>query len=76
MAKMNKRRIREMSLDEKRKKLAEYKEELAYQRSLLASGNVTDSPGKIRFLRKTIARFKTFINQDLREMQYEALDQE
>ncbi|MBD3186594.1 50S ribosomal protein L29 [Candidatus Bathyarchaeota archaeon] len=70
MAKLKKNKIKEMSLDEKMKKLEEYKSELAYQRSLLATGNTTDSPGKIGSLKKTIARLKTFINLDLREEQY------
>ena len=67
MAKMNTKRIKEMSMDEKRKKLAEHKSDLAYQRSLLASGNTTDSPGKIKSLKKTIARLKTFINMELQQ---------
>ena len=49
---MKKNKIKEMSMEEKRKKLSEYKSELAYQRSLLASGNTTDSPGKIKSLYK------------------------
>ncbi len=64
MAKMNKKRIKEMNLEEKEKKLVEYKTELAYQRSLLAAGNTSESPGKIRSIKKTIARLNTFINID------------
>nr|MDO8114425.1 50S ribosomal protein L29 [Candidatus Sigynarchaeota archaeon] len=62
MAKMNKKRIKDMSIEEKQKKLAEYRSELAYQRALLAAGNTTESPGKIKSLKKTIARLLTFIN--------------
>lgn len=69
MVKMNAKTIKDMKMDEKQKKLAEFKQELAYQRSLLASGNTTDSPGKIKSLRKTIARLKTFINMELKEQQ-------
>ncbi len=64
MAKMNKKRIKEMSTDDKQKKLTEYKTELAYQRALLAAGNTSESPGKIRSIKKTIARLNTFINID------------
>jgi large subunit ribosomal protein L29 len=64
MAKMNKKRIKEMSSDDKQKKLTEYKTELAYQRALLAAGNTSESPGKIRSIKKTIARLNTFINID------------
>ena len=64
MAKMNKKRIKEMSTDDKQKKLAEYKTELGYQRSLLAAGNTSESPGKIRSIKKTIARLNTFITID------------
>ncbi len=64
MAKMNKKRIKEMGAEEKQKKLTEYKSELAYQRALLAAGNTSESPGKIRSIKKTIARLNTFINID------------
>ncbi len=64
MAKMNKKRIKEMNAEEKEKKLTEYKTELAYQRALLAAGNTSESPGKIRSIKKTIARLNTFINID------------
>ncbi|MEX2684941.1 MAG: 50S ribosomal protein L29 [Candidatus Sigynarchaeota archaeon] len=67
MVKMNKKRIKEMSLEEKQKKLAEYKTELAYQRSLLAAGNTSESPGKIRSIKKIIARLNTFINIDTKK---------
>lgn len=61
MAKMKKKRIKEMSLEEKQKKLAEYKSELAYQRALLAAGNTSQSPGRIHTIKKIIARLKTYI---------------
>ena len=64
MAKMKKKRIKEMGLEEKQKKLAEYKSDLAYQRALLAAGNTSQSPGKIHSIKKTIARLKTFIKLD------------
>jgi large subunit ribosomal protein L29 len=64
MAKMNNKRIKEMNAEEKQKKLAEYRTELSYQRSLLAAGNTSESPGKIRSLKKTIARLNTFITID------------
>jgi large subunit ribosomal protein L29 len=67
MAKMNKKRIKEMSTDDKQKKLTEYKTELAYQRSLLAAGNTSESPGKIRSIKKTIARLNTFISIDIKK---------
>ncbi|MHA1792765.1 MAG: 50S ribosomal protein L29 [Promethearchaeota archaeon] len=69
MAKLKKTKIKKMSLDEKLKKLNEYKTELAYQRSLLATGNTTDSPGKIKNLKKTIARLKTYINIEMKEQE-------
>ncbi|NMC05721.1 MAG: 50S ribosomal protein L29 [Candidatus Lokiarchaeota archaeon] len=69
MAKMNKKRIKEMSAEEKQKKLAEYKTELAYQRSLLAAGNTSESPGKIKSIKKTIARLNTFITIDSKKQE-------
>ena len=53
-----------MSLEDKEKKLTEYKAELAYQRNLLAAGNTSESPGKIRSIKKIIARLNTFISID------------
>ena len=45
---------------------AEYKTELNYQRSLLASGNTTDSPGKIKSLKKRMKekRFAAGVDRD------------
>ncbi|MHA1369880.1 MAG: 50S ribosomal protein L29 [Promethearchaeota archaeon] len=66
MAKLKKKKLRAMSLEEKQKKLDEFKRELAYQRFLLAAGNTTDAPGKIRNLKRTIARLITYINMELK----------
>ena len=69
MAKMNKKRIHDMSLEERQKQLADYKQQLNYQRALLAAGNTSDSPGKIKIIRKTIARLLTAINMDAKKQQ-------
>ena len=71
MAKMNKKRIHDMSLEERQKQLADYKQQLGYQRALLAAGNTSDAPGKIKVIRKTIARLMTSINMETKKEQAE-----
>jgi large subunit ribosomal protein L29 len=44
-------------------KVAELKEELAKEKALVAGGTRPENPGKIRSVRKTIARILTVINE-------------
>ncbi len=52
------REIREMSREEKLKKLRELELELLKLRTLVRSGGSVDNPGKINLIRKDIARLK------------------
>ncbi|HPR42343.1 MAG TPA: 50S ribosomal protein L29 [Candidatus Methanofastidiosa archaeon] len=55
--------IRDMNLDEMESKLDELRFELARERALLATGSAPENPGRIRELKRTIARLSTIINQ-------------
>ncbi|MEE8358501.1 MAG: 50S ribosomal protein L29 [Candidatus Hydrothermarchaeales archaeon] len=51
--------IRDMSSDEIDEKLAELRNELLRERSIVASGGAPENPGRIKEIRRTIARMKT-----------------
>ena len=59
--------IREMELDEIQKKLDELKAEYAKNISKSAAAGVYENPGKIKELKKTIARVLTIINEKEKE---------
>ena len=56
--------IREMSNEERIKKLNELRAELAQQRVMVASGGALENPGKIRALKRTIARILTVMHEE------------
>ena len=60
--------IRKLSTEEINKKIVESKEELFNLRMKQATGSL-ENPGRIRELRKTVARLKTILNE--REMNKE-----
>ncbi|GAB4310364.1 MAG: 50S ribosomal protein L29 [Methanobacteriaceae archaeon] len=55
--------IREMELDEIQKKLDELKAEYAKNVSKSSAAGVYEDPGKIKELKRTIARVLTIINE-------------
>jgi len=55
--------IRDMNPSEMESKLDELRFELARERALLATGSAPENPGRIRELKRTIARLSTIINQ-------------
>ncbi len=55
--------IRAMTPDERKRKLAEIREELMVERGFVARGGAPRSPGKLRALRTTIARILTIQHQ-------------
>ena len=63
MAIIKKSKIREMTDAELQGKLFELQKELNTERGMLATGGRTSNPGKIRTLRKTIARIMTIIHE-------------
>lgn len=56
--------IRQMSLDERRDRLRELRNELMQERGVQAMGGSTPSPGKIRTLRRQIARILTIQREE------------
>lgn len=59
MAVLKAREVRELGNEELDSRLAELKEDLAKQRGQVASGTRPENPGKMRAVRKTIARILT-----------------
>lgn len=53
------RDIREMSFEERRKKLLELQTELSRLKTMIKAGGSIDNPSRIHELRKTIARILT-----------------
>ncbi len=56
--------IRKMKPEERKKKLKELENELIGDRSLIRSGGALENPGKVRELRRAIARLKTVIAEE------------
>jgi large subunit ribosomal protein L29 len=55
--------LKEMGFPEAEERLAEIRAELAKERALVASHTKQENPGKIRALRRTVARILTIINE-------------
>lgn len=53
------REIRQMPAEERRRKLDEIRTELVRLKTTVASGGTIENPGRIKELRKTIARILT-----------------
>lgn len=53
-----------MDADARAKKLTELRDELMHERGVAAMGGAPPSPGKIRALRKNIARILTIMRQE------------
>jgi len=56
--------IRKMKPEDRKKKLKELENELIGDRSLIRSGGALENPGKVRELRRAIARLKTVIAEE------------
>jgi len=59
--------IREMEMEEIQKKLEELQAEYASNISKSAAAGIYENPGKIKELKRTIARVKTIINEKNKE---------
>ena len=64
MPKLKTREIRDMSEVEREKRLQELRTELSNQRAILASGGAVENTGKIKTLRKSIARIMTIMREE------------
>ena len=59
MALMKTHELRELSPEELKNRLKQLKDDLMHERGVAAMGGAPASPGKIKALRKNIARIKT-----------------
>jgi large subunit ribosomal protein L29 len=63
MAILRRDEIKDMSVVEMDEKISELKNELLRERSKIASGGVPENPGRIKEIRRTIARILTLKRQ-------------
>jgi large subunit ribosomal protein L29 len=56
--------IREMMSEEREEQLAKLKDELIRERAIASAGGAPDNPGRIREIRRTIARIKTIQREE------------
>jgi large subunit ribosomal protein L29 len=57
------REIREISDEERSKRLSELRTELVRMRTMVRAGGAVEDPARIRELRKMIARIQTVMNE-------------
>ncbi len=57
------KQIREMTPEERERKLNELRRELMHEKGIAAMGGAPVSPGKLRALKKQIARILTVMNE-------------
>jgi large subunit ribosomal protein L29 len=63
MAILRSEEIRDLSLEELEEKLKELRNELLREKSMIASGGAPENPGRIREIKRTIARILTIKTQ-------------
>ena len=68
--------MRAMSILEARKQISELRTELAKERAVAAGGTRPENPGKIRGIKKKVARLLTVINEKLRAGEIEEVQEE
>ena len=66
MAIVKAKEVREMTEDKRAKQLADLKTELLKERAITSTGGAPESPGRIRELRRTIARIITIQKEEKR----------
>ena len=64
MAILRMNQIREMSPEERVRRLDEMKTELSKLRTMISAGGSVENPGRVKELRKTIARLKTVTREE------------
>ncbi len=68
--------MRSMSISEARKQISELRTALAKERAVAAGGTRPENPGKIRGIKKNVARLLTVINEKLRAGEKEIVQEE
>jgi large subunit ribosomal protein L29 len=66
MAIVRAKEVREMSNEQLEKQLKDLRNELLKERAITATGGAPESPGRIRELRRTIARILTIQKEEKR----------
>lgn len=61
---MKRKELKQFSKEELEKKLLELKKELMRYRSQISTGTPPENPGKVRLIKKTIAKIITLIKQE------------
>ncbi len=61
---MKMKEIRKLKPEQRVSRLEQFRTELMEKRAQLSAGGSIDNPGRIKYLRKTIARLLTVINED------------
>jgi large subunit ribosomal protein L29 len=56
--------IREMSREEQERRLEEFRTELSKVKTMIKAGGSIENPGRVRALKKTIARVLTVMRED------------
>ena len=59
--------IREMSGDERKRRLSELRTELVRMRTMVKAGGAVENPSRIREIKRTIARILTVMNEEAQE---------
>ena len=65
---MRVKEIRDMSSEERMKRLGEFRTELLRLRTMINAGGTIENPARIRELRKTIAQILTIENEQKQEL--------
>ncbi len=68
--------IRTMSISDARKQISELRTELAKGRAIAAGGTRPENPGKIRGIKKNVARLLTVINEKVKAGEKEEVKEE
>ncbi|MGQ9543461.1 MAG: 50S ribosomal protein L29 [Candidatus Bathyarchaeia archaeon] len=61
---LRKRELKQMLPEERRRKITELRTELIHLRTTVASGGTVENPGRIRELKRTIARLLTLESKE------------
>ncbi len=56
--------VREMSQEERQEKIMELKTELSKMRTLIKAGGSIENPGRVKALKKAIAKIETIENEE------------
>jgi len=67
MAILHTQEIRDMTVAERESELADLETELLNEKAVKAAGGMPENPGRIKELRRTIARIKTIQNEEAEE---------